>query len=107
MATQAEATEVREMIGEVIPEGGTEDDTLFTTERIEAWIDASATLEGAALTGWRRKAAHWAGLVSVTDGAASREFSDLFDHAQEMIKTYSKLATPSTGRTRVGKIVRT
>lgn len=101
MATPEQVTEVREMIGETDT-----DNTLFTDERIESWIDGSQTLEGAALTGWQRKAAHWAGLVNVTDGAASRTFSDLFDHAQNMIKTYTKLASPVAGRTRVGRIVR-
>lgn len=101
MSTPDQVTEVREMLGETDTTN-----TLFTDERIMVWIDDSDSLEAAALVGWQRKAAHWAGLVNVTDGAAARAFSDLFDHAQNMIKFYTKLASPVAGRTRIGKIVR-
>jgi hypothetical protein len=100
-ATPGQISEVREMIGETDTTA-----SLFTDDQITAWIDAADSLEAAALTGWQRKAAHWAGLVNVTDGAAAREFSDLFDHAVAMIKVFTKLASPTAGRTRVGKIVR-
>ena len=100
--SQEQITAVREMIGETDASN-----TLFGDESITAWIEAATTLEGAALAGWRRKAAHWAGLVDVTDGAASRAFSDLYEHAQDMIKQYSRLALgPTAGRSRVGRIVR-
>lgn len=103
MATiQDNIVEVREMIGE--PPAT---DSLFTDERVTAWIEGSSSLEGAALRGWRAKAAHYSGLVNVTDGAASREFSDLLKNSLDMIKMYQGLAKgPAFGRTRVGKIVR-
>lgn len=105
--TQEKITSVREMIGEVIPAGGTEAETLFTDDRVTAWIEASNSLEGAALTGWRAKAAQFASLVDVTDGAASRAMSDLLDHAEKMVKMYTGLSRgPAFGRSRVGKIVR-
>ena len=108
MATiQEQVTSVREKIGETIATGETEGDTLFSDAQITLWITSTTSLDGAALEGWKAKAAHWAGLVNVTDGAASRAFSDLLDHAQTMIKMYSGLAAgPTNGRTRVGKIVR-
>jgi hypothetical protein len=108
MATiQENITEVRENIGEVIPEGGVEGDTMFTDAQIATWINNTASNDEASLRGWKIKMANFANLVNVTDGAASREFSDLFDHAVTMVKTYTKLASgPAAGRSRVGKIVR-
>ena len=107
-ATENQITTVREMLGESIPQGGSEADTMFPDGRVTAWIEAATSLEGAALAGWRVKAAHFANLVNVTDGAASREMSDLLDNALAMIKLYSGLAQgPTYGRSRVGKIVRT
>ena len=103
MATiQEQIADVREMIGEPA-----EADSLFTDDRISSWINSASSLEAAALRGWRAKAAHFANLVNVTDGAASREMSDLLVNAQAMIKLYTGLSRgPAFGRTRVGKIVR-
>lgn len=102
MATSEQIASVREMVGETDTAN-----SLFTNEQITSWIAEASSLEGAALTGWRRKAAHWANLVNVTDGAASREFSDLYTHAESMIKFYGKLALgPTAGRSRVGRIIR-
>jgi len=107
MATEAQVNEVRENIGETIPANGVDSDTMFTDEQIIAWIDGTTNLDAASLRGWKVKLAHFANLVNVTDGAASREMSDLFEHAKEMVKTYTKLAQgPAAGRTRVGRIVR-
>lgn len=103
MATiQEKVAEVREMIGE--PAAA---ESLFTDERVIAWIEGTSSLEGAALRGWRAKAAHYANLVNVTDGAAVREFSDLLTNALSMVKMYQGLERgPAFGRTRVGKIIR-
>lgn len=103
MATiQEQIAEVREMIGEP-----TQADSLFTDERVTAWIEGTSSLEGAALRGWRAKAAHYSNLVNVTDGAAVREFSDLLNNALSMIKMYQGLERgPAYGRTRIGKIIR-
>lgn len=97
---------VREKIGEMVPEGGTEVDTLFTDAQISVWIAASSSVSGAIASGWESKMAHWAGLVNVTDGAAARAFSDLFEHARLMSVYWGKKANPMAGRSRVGKIVR-
>lgn len=109
MATDEQVLEVRENIGEVIPAGGEEADTMFTNAQIGTWIDGSATLDGATLAGWKKKMANLADLVDVTDGAASRALSDAFDHAAEMVKVYTKIVSqgPTGGRTRIGRIVRT
>jgi len=107
MATPDQITELRAAIGEIIPTDGTEDDTMFSDDLIGGWIDATSSLDAAALIGWKRKKAEWAGLVNVTDGAASRAFSDLLGHANSMIADLEDtLAGPTFGRTRIGKIVR-
>jgi hypothetical protein len=106
-ASEDDLTEVRENIGETIPEGGAETDTLFTDEQIGKWIEGSPSLETASLKGWKKKMAYFSNLVNVTDGAAAREMSDLFIHAQAMVKLYTGLAAgPTAGRSRVGKIIR-
>lgn len=97
---------VREKIGEMIPEEGTEADTLFTDAQISVWIAASSSVNSAIASGWESKMAHWAGLVNVTDGAAARAFSDLFEHARLMSVYWGKKANPMAGRSRVGKIIR-
>lgn len=107
-ATTEQILDVRENLGEVIPEGETEAASLFTDAQITAWIDLGKGQAYATLTGWRKKMAHYANLVNVTDGAASRTFSDLFDHAVTMVKQWEGIVVnPATkGRTRVGKIIR-
>jgi len=110
MADQETATvrNLRGLLGESIPEGGNASDTMVSEEQLQAWLDDNPNnIDGAALSGWKYKMAHWAGLVNVVDGAASRNFSDLMEHAESMIKMYTKLAAgPTTGRARVGKITR-
>jgi len=107
MATDEEVANLRLLLGERIPAGGTETDTMFSDQELEVLIDGSPSLEVASYEGWRMKAANFANLVNVTDGAASREFSDLLDNALNMVKLYSRSSSgPTEGRTRIGKIKR-
>lgn len=107
MATPEEVTSLRRKLGEAIEEGETASDTLFTDEELSAWLDEFDTSDRAALEGWKIKLAEYAKLVTVTDGAALRQMSDLFAHAQSMVKMYTDLAEGATsGRTRIGRIVR-
>lgn len=106
MATSEQVKALRQKIGESIPPDGTESDTLFTDAEVGVWVD-NYTPHLAAAEGWEAKMAHWANLVNVTDGAASRELSDLMDHAEKMVSYYRRQALgPVRSRTRVGKIVR-
>lgn len=103
----AAQTELRGLLGESIPSGGTDEDTMVSSALVQAWIDSSSTLTRAAIKGWKFKKAAWANLVNVTDGAASREFGQLIANADLMIEMYTEDAQgPSLGRSRVGKIVR-
>lgn len=100
---------LRDMLGEPIGEGQSESDTLFQNITLQGLItDANGNLERAAYEGWRLKAAHFANLVDVVDGNAARSMSDLYDHADKMIKVYQRAsAGPTEGRARIGRIVRT
>jgi hypothetical protein len=108
MANDTDITNLRNLMAEAIPAGGAETDTYFTNVRIgEIFDGANGQIEAAAHDGWREKAGLLAGLVNVTDGAASRELSDLLDNALAMTKIYSKSSFgPTEGRTRIGKISR-
>jgi hypothetical protein len=108
MATPEEVTALRGLLGEPIPDGGSDNDTMFTDGALMLLIDDAPDLDRAAWQGWRVKAANFANLVNVVDGASSREFSDLLANAQEMIKLYSRSSGGglTVGRTRIGRIVR-
>jgi len=108
MADAQQVSDLRELLGESIPSDGSAADTLFTDDQVTRWLTQSATLNQAALKGWQIKMAHFADLVDVVDGASARSMSDLLDHAEKMVKLYTRLAQgPTAGRSRVGKIVRT
>ena len=49
--------ELRELLDEEIPEGGTDRDTAFTDARLDLLIQSASNLYAAAAEGWRRKAA--------------------------------------------------
>jgi hypothetical protein len=102
------ADQLRLMLAEVIQEGETDEDTLFTDVQIDIFLsDAGGSLERAAYEGWRIKAAHYAGLVDVSEGNASRAMSDLHEHALKMVRLYERsTAGPTEGRARVGSIRR-
>ena len=106
MAETIEVTALRLRLGESIPAGGTDADTLFSEEQLQAIVDTTGSSDEAALEGWTIKRAHLANLVNVTDGAASRELGQLFDHATEMVDDYSRKLNGRSGRTRIGRITR-
>lgn len=106
MAETIEVTALRLRLGESIPASGTEADTLFSEEQLQAIVDTTSSPDEAALEGWTVKRAQLANLVNVTDGAASRELGQLFDHATEMVDHYSRKINGRSGRTRIGRITR-
>lgn len=98
---------VRALLGEDIPEGGSAADTLFKDSEIQEFVDSTPNLDRAAYEGWRVKAARLSNLVDTTDGNIQRKFSQLLDHANDMVKLYSRTSSgPTEGRTRVGRAVR-
>ena len=106
MATNPER--VRDLLGEDIPEGGVESDTMFTNAKItDLLAQANDDVNAAVAEGWRIKAAKYADLVDTSEGTSKRAMSDLHTHALRMAATYGvSEATSTTGRTRTRAIVR-
>lgn len=103
--TQGE--KLRQLLGESIPAGGAEEDTLFTDEEITEFISDTPNLERAAYEGWRVKAAKLSNLVDTTEGNSQKKFSQLKDNALDMVKLYQRATEGATeGRTRIGRIKR-
>lgn len=106
-ATPETVDSLRLKLGEAIPVGGTDADSLFTDAQLINLLLAAPFLDRAAYEGWKIKAAHFANLVNVTDGASAREFSKLYDNAISMLRAYDRSQPgPTSGRTRIGRIVR-
>jgi len=83
------------------------DNYIVSDDQIDELLAESDDVERAALGGWRIKLAYYADLVDITEGNASRKQSQLYDHAERMVKIYSGTrGGPTEGRTRIGRIVR-
>lgn len=97
---------LRLYLDDVMPTDGT--NPMFTDAELQQALDnAYNDPERAAVEGWRWKAAKYAGLVNVTEGNASRNMSDMQEHALTMLAHFEKsTAGPTEGRTRVGTIRR-
>jgi len=100
-------TELRLKLGEPSETDG----SIFSDDEVDVMLKVSGNILQATVAGWEHKASHFAGLVDVTDGAASRKLGSLLDNAEKMLKYYQrKLAfgpeSPSRTRTRVGRIIR-
>ncbi len=110
-ATDQLKLRLRAKLGESIPSDGDASESFFTDAQIKDMLEAASSLNAAILDGWETKMAHWANLVTVVDGASSRELTKLMEHAEAMIKYYGDKVNEepggnSFGRTRIGKIVR-
>lgn len=99
---------LRSLLGEEVPDGGTDSDTLFSDEKIDdLLLLAGQDVERAAYEGWRIKAAKLSDLVDITEGNASRAMSDAHKHALDMIRHFQRSSGgPTEGRTRIGSIRR-
>lgn len=106
----ADAETLRALIGEKIPVGGSENDTLFTDEEIETLLAEASSIEIAAAKGWRMKAAAYVELVDTAEGTSKRAMSDLHKNALAMAQHYDPGAIEGTPeaerRTRSHQIVR-
>lgn len=106
-----DAQRLRSLLGEEIPTGGSEADTLFTDEKINDLLTAAGgDADLAAASGWRVKAAHYADLVDVAEGNSSRAMSDLHKNALAMARAFGGDAAvgvgTASGHVVIGKIER-
>lgn len=107
MATPAER--VRALLGEPIPLGGVDTDTMFTDAQILDLLAVAADdVEAAVVEGWRQKAAAYASLVDTQEGTSKRAMSDLHANALRMVQSLTgpTAIIGSSGRTRSRQIVR-
>jgi len=102
------AEQLRALLGEALPVGGDDSDTMFTDEEIDDLLEKGNSVpEAAAYYGWLEKAANYAKMVNVNEGNAARELGELHRQALRMADRYiGWVPTPSRGRTRIGKITR-
>lgn len=85
-----DADRLRSLLGEEIPAGGSDVDTMFSDEKIYDLVAvAGGKLGQAALAGWQIKAAKYARLADVTEGNSSRAMSKLYANAMAMVKYYT------------------
>lgn len=91
--------ELRELIDEEIPAGGSDLDTAFRDERLDRILQAAASLYAAAADCWRRKAAkiqnRLGDMASYQAGAEQYERVDLtkaLTYALRMAETYDVMA---------------
>lgn len=100
---------LRMLLGEQIPSGGQDTDTMFTDQEIEHFLtEGFQDPKAAAYHGWLAKMANFANLANISEGNASRELGELHKAAQRMVDRYAGYAsTPGRGRARIGRISRT
>lgn len=91
--------ELRELLDDEIPSGGTEANTDFTDAQIDRLIESATNLHAAAAEGWRRKAGKIQkkiGLIaSYQDGTERYDYVNLttaLNAAMSMVKMYDELA---------------
>ena len=96
--------ELRELIDEVIPEGGTEKDTRFSDDQLKKILSESRNIYATAAIGWTRKAAMFqremGQIKSYSVGQERYEMSnlkDLMEYALKMAETYSRMAASRIG----------
>lgn len=98
---------LRLALNEQIGEGEDESDTRFTDQAILQFLsEASGDPDRAAAIGWTAKAAIFADLITISEGNALRQMSDLHNHALAMVKQFSGVPSAVRGRARVGRIRR-
>lgn len=105
MATDAER--VRRQLGERIPQGGTDADTMFTDQEIlDLLTESGGDVEAAVAEGWKVKTAEAVDLVNTQEGTSKRNLSDVHEHALGMVKATGPGGGLSTPRTRLHRIQR-
>ena len=105
-ATDELRNELRALLDEVIPAGGTESDTRFSDAELNMMLKNARNIYAAASEGWIRKAAMFqkeAGkMQSYSIGQESYTFAkatEMMEYALKMADVYGKMAAKSMGST--------
>lgn len=112
MTTWDDTLRLRSYLGEEIPSGGSDADTLFTDDEIADVLTFKGVgssdvvnMYSATAEGWERKAGKLSDLVNVVQGGATRSMSEAYDHAKDRAEYFHGLAS-GRGSPRSGRIVR-
>ena len=96
--------ELRELIDEVIPEGGTEKDTRFSDDQLKKILSESRNIYATAAIGWTRKAAMFQREAGQIESYAvgqerydMRKLQDMVNYALKIAETYSRMAASRIG----------
>lgn len=96
---------VRQNVGETIPAGGADTDTMFTDDEILGFLtQCGQKINLSTAAAWRVKAARLSTLVDVQEGNSSRKMSQGYDNAIAQAKYWASLPeNPNViGQTRLG-----
>lgn len=106
--TEEQVSNIRSLLGERIPSGGSETDTLFSADEIKAlFVLGDEDVMKTVYQGWLAKQAEFANLVDTAEGNYSRKFGQLLEHANAMVKYYGRISGgDALVRTRIGTINR-
>lgn len=85
MATLEEIAELRRMIGEP------GSDAPWDDAAVGVLIDASSSMNAAAMKAWEQKAASYASLVDISESGSSRRLSQLQEQALRMVTYYRNI----------------
>ncbi len=96
--------ELRELLNEVIPDGGTESDTRFTDAQLDRILTSARNIYAAASEGWIRKAAMFQTkeIQSYSIGQESYTFTkstEMAEYALKMAEMYASMASKGMGST--------
>jgi len=106
MAAITDTDRLRALIGESIPEGGQDSDTLFSVDEIADLLTRHGTVEKSLGEAWEMKAAKLSNLVDVYEGDQRRLLSQSARQALEMAKYFTGKDGVGTPKTRVHRIRR-
>lgn len=91
---------LRLLLGERVPEGGTDADTFFSDLEITDLLDTFGDVLLAAAAGWRSKAAEFAKYIDIDESGSTRKLSQMYRQAELQANYFSKAAgEDSTTRT--------
>lgn len=84
--------QLRLLVGERIPPGGSETDTLFSNEELSIILNRhNDEFNSAAAEAWAIKAAEFAVLIDVSEEGSERRLSQRYRHAMLQLDYYSNL----------------
>lgn len=92
MADQMSVALFRTKLGERVPPGGSENDTLFTDNVLQEMLDRAGDNEYRALAdAWGTKAGLLAEMIDTDETGSTRKYSQLYAHAFKQWQNYEKL----------------